>query len=178
MTIPVLANSKSRIPYLLGPALPLSLFCSGCRPSVPSGAVQVGAFHLQVAATPSERSWGLQGVKTLPSHSGMVFLTPKPERAVYWMKGCFIPLDIVYLDGSGKVQGIMQAPPPAPGARWPWQFTYYTALGPMTANQAEFAPLPQTTFVVEVPAGMGAEFARDCAHQVPTTLAATKVKPR
>lgn len=56
---------------------------------------------LEVADTPYLREKGLMGRKNLPFGCGMLFTDL--EGGAFWMKGCKIPLDIVFLDDSGVV---------------------------------------------------------------------------
>ena len=56
---------------------------------------------LEVADTPEARARGLMGRESLPACCGMLFTDL--EGGAFWMKGCRIPLDIVFLDDSGRV---------------------------------------------------------------------------
>ena len=66
------------------------------------GAVDGGAaVLLEVADTPAARMKGLMGREHLPACCGMVFTDL--EGGAFWMKGCKIPLDIVFLDDDDDV---------------------------------------------------------------------------
>jgi uncharacterized membrane protein (UPF0127 family) len=56
---------------------------------------------LEVADTPAAKTRGLMGRESLPACCGMIFtgLT----GGAFWMKGCKIPLDIVFLDENDDV---------------------------------------------------------------------------
>lgn len=60
---------------------------------------------LEVADTPESRFKGLMGRRRLPEHCGMIFIELTP-RGNFWMKGCFIPLDIVFLNKESRVTRI------------------------------------------------------------------------
>ena len=66
--------------------------------------IEIGGypFTVELAQTPEERAKGLSGRKYLPSGTGMLF-TMNGEPASFHMKDTHIPLDILYLDGSGVV---------------------------------------------------------------------------
>ena len=51
---------------------------------------------LEVADTPDLRAKGLMGRDNLPACCGMIFTDL--EGGAFWMKGCKIPLDIVFIN--------------------------------------------------------------------------------
>ena len=56
---------------------------------------------LEVADTPELRERGLMGRENLPACCGMIFTDL--TGGFFWMKGCKIPLDIVFIDDNGEV---------------------------------------------------------------------------
>tara|TARA_Y100001970_G_scaffold91895_1_gene116023 strand:+ start:1704 stop:2732 length:1029 start_codon:yes stop_codon:yes gene_type:complete len=59
-------------------------------------------FTVEIAETPKERAKGLSGRKYLPNGTGMLFKMPTgPAR--FHMRDTHVPLDILYLNGSGVV---------------------------------------------------------------------------
>lgn len=56
---------------------------------------------LEVADTQYLKSKGLSGRTSLPACCGMIFTNL--TGGSFWMKGCKIPLDIVFLDDDGNV---------------------------------------------------------------------------
>lgn len=56
---------------------------------------------LEVADTPEAQAKGLMGRTKVPICCGMLF--PNLQGGHFWMKGCFIPLDIVFLDKDNKI---------------------------------------------------------------------------
>ncbi len=57
----------------------------------------------EVAETPAERSQGLMCRGDVPYGSGMLFLFDQSRSAGFWMFNTYVPLDILYIDGSGAV---------------------------------------------------------------------------
>jgi hypothetical protein len=75
---------------------------------MPSGAV----YTVEVARTPEEQAQGLMFRESLPERSGMIFLFSDKESHQFWMKNTMIPLDMVWMDGGGKVLFISAQTPP------------------------------------------------------------------
>jgi len=63
-------------------------------------------FNIEVATTDQERALGLMFRRSLPEHSGMLFLYERPQPAAMWMKNTFIPLDIIFIAPGGTVHRI------------------------------------------------------------------------
>lgn len=91
---------------------------SGCRrkPSqsdLPTVRMQLGGdtFTLEVANTEAARQYGLMHRDSMPSDHGMLFVFAEEQRQSFWMKNTRIPLDIIFVDASGKVVSIHQMKP-------------------------------------------------------------------
>lgn len=81
---------------------------SGPRVVLPSGAI----YAVELARTPEEQAQGLMFRESLPARSGMIFLFSDVAPHQFWMKNTMIPLDIVWLDGSGRVLFVSANTPP------------------------------------------------------------------
>lgn len=46
---------------------------------------------------------GMMWRTNLAENEAMIFVHPQPRQAGYWMKNCFVPLSIAYLDRSGTI---------------------------------------------------------------------------
>lgn len=57
---------------------------------------------------------GLMERASLPPQTGMLFIFPRPEYHQFWMAWCVMPIDLVFLDGRGRVVATweMQVEPP------------------------------------------------------------------
>lgn len=87
---------------MVGPVLAA---CSANRVDL-RGAFGTAGFSVELAATPSARAQGLMNRDSLPSSAGMLFVYDAPQRATFWMKNTRIPLDMIFLDATGRVLGV------------------------------------------------------------------------
>ena len=71
------------------------------------------SYKLEVASSPEEQSKGLSGKVNLPASQGMIFVFPFMGIHVFHMVGMNFPLDILWVDFSGKIQSITHDVPPA-----------------------------------------------------------------
>ena len=69
-------------------------------------------FQVEVAETPSKRSFGLQYRKELAADRGMIFLFPSEEQQSFWMKNTSIPLDMIFIGSDRKIVGIVEQAKP------------------------------------------------------------------
>lgn len=65
------------------------------------------AVDLELAVTADEISNGLMFRPSLPDNRGMLFLFEQARKPSFWMKNMLIPLDLVFLDGSGAVVDVI-----------------------------------------------------------------------
>ena len=61
------------------------------------------SYKLEVASSPEEQSKGLSGKVNLPASQGMIFVFPFMGTHVFHMVGMNFPLDILWIDFSGKI---------------------------------------------------------------------------
>ena len=69
------------------------------RVILPDGHV----IEAHVAVTRKEKARGLAGVYQLGATRGMLFPYEEEGYYPYWMAGCLIPLDIIWMDSGGRV---------------------------------------------------------------------------
>jgi uncharacterized membrane protein (UPF0127 family) len=66
---------------------------------------------VEIAATEAQRELGLMNRKSMDEDAGMLFTFPNDVNIGFWMKNTLIPLDIAYIDASGRVLEVHQAKP-------------------------------------------------------------------
>ncbi len=69
-------------------------------------------FELQLAYTQADRVRGLKYVKSLSPREGMLFIFAKEKHNSFWMKDTYLSLDMLFLDRSKKIVGIIHSVPP------------------------------------------------------------------
>ncbi len=68
--------------------------------------------HVDIADDWESRGKGLSGRTQLGANEGMIFLYPRADMRSFWMKGCRIGLDILFLGDDGRVLNIASLDPP------------------------------------------------------------------
>jgi uncharacterized membrane protein (UPF0127 family) len=81
---------------------------AGPRVVLPSGAV----YKVEIARTPEEQMQGLMFRESLPDRTGMLFLFPQAAPHHFWMKNTMIPLDMIWMNGDGRVLFVSANTPP------------------------------------------------------------------
>jgi uncharacterized protein len=63
-------------------------------------------FSVEVMRTDAERERGLMFRRYLPNDRGMLFNFDVEQPVMMWMKNTFLPLDMIFMDRTGKVVSI------------------------------------------------------------------------
>lgn len=63
---------------------------------------------VEIVKTEEERALGLMFRYSLPEDRGMLFIFEKEDYQRFWMKNCFFPLDLIFMDRKGKIVDIKE----------------------------------------------------------------------
>ena len=79
----------------------------------------VHAFSVELATNDAERARGLMFRKSLPEGHGMLFDFQTDQPVQFWMRNTYIPLDMIFIRGDGRVLNIAQNATPLSDALIP-----------------------------------------------------------
>lgn len=101
--------------------------------------------QVEVADTDERRQRGLMFRESMAEGEGMIFVFPQQGLPPFWMKNTLIPLDMLWLDASGRIVAIAQSVPPCKADPCP--------------SYPPPNPLGDATFVVELVSGFSKKHA-------------------
>ncbi len=61
---------------------------------------------LEVARTETQLEHGLMDRRSLPVHTGMIFVFNRDDTVDFWMKDTLVPLDMVFVGADGTVRRV------------------------------------------------------------------------
>jgi uncharacterized protein len=79
----------------------------------------VHAFKVELATNDAERERGLMFRKSLPEGQGMLFDFKHDQPVSFWMHNTYIPLDMIFIGGNGRVLHIAENAKPMSDALIP-----------------------------------------------------------
>jgi uncharacterized membrane protein (UPF0127 family) len=68
----------------------------------------VHVFAVELASTPEEQAKGLMFRRELPEGQGMLFDFHREQPTSFWMKNTYIPLDMIFIRGDGRILRIAE----------------------------------------------------------------------
>jgi uncharacterized protein len=68
----------------------------------------VHVFAVEIADTEPAREKGLMFRKSLPEGQGMLFDFHSEQDVSFWMKNTYIPLDMIFIQGNGRILRIAE----------------------------------------------------------------------
>ncbi|MBM3231991.1 DUF192 domain-containing protein [Candidatus Pacearchaeota archaeon] len=68
-------------------------------------------FNVEVVDNPQTREKGLMFRESLDLDNGMLFIFENEGNYSFWMKNTLIPLDMIWIDSSGRIIDIKEADP-------------------------------------------------------------------
>ena len=113
---------------------------------LPTTELSIGGerFTLEVARDPAVQYRGLGGRTQIDPHGGMLFVFPSPRATSFVMRDCPIPIDVAFLDASGRVISLHEMPPEP-------------------ARRADETPMAYESRLKQYPSGLPALFAIETA---------------
>ena len=86
------------------------LFFQGCDspPTISSITVEISGkeYQLELALNRIDRERGLMDRTFLSDQGGLLFVFPEAAERSFWMKNCFIDIDLMFLDSRGTVMAV------------------------------------------------------------------------
>ena len=79
----------------------------------------VHAFSVELATNDAERARGLMFRKSLPEGHGMLFDFQTEQPVQFWMRNTYIALDMIFIQGDGRILNIAQNTTPLSDALVP-----------------------------------------------------------
>ena len=79
----------------------------------------VRAFVVELATNDAERERGLMFRKELPEGRGMLFDFQEERPVSFWMRNTYVPLDMIFIRGDGRILSIAENTKPLSDALIP-----------------------------------------------------------
>ncbi|UCD74022.1 MAG: DUF192 domain-containing protein [Phycisphaerales bacterium] len=133
-------------PVLIILLLTAVLSCTGCAETGSSGprsetvTISGHGFNLELAIDEPSRTRGLMYKESVPEDGGMLFVFPEAQVRSFWMGNCFIDIDLIFLDGRGRITALHRMKKARPQEEGESDFAYQQRLPSYWSNYpAQFA---------------------------------------
>ena len=107
------AGSPNATTNSLGPASIEAQLPEQAQSKLQTIKLWVGAEELEteMALNGVQQMTGMMWRTNMPENTAMIFVHPYPRQAGYWMKNCYVPLSIAYIDTGGVILEIHDMKP-------------------------------------------------------------------
>jgi uncharacterized protein len=95
---------------LLGYLVPASAF--ELQPLEIVTKTGVHSFAVELVTTPEQQAQGLMFRRELPEGQGMLFDFHREQPTTFWMKNTYIPLDMIFIRGDGRILRVAESTVP------------------------------------------------------------------
>jgi hypothetical protein len=78
------------------------------QPKLPTVKLYVGPVQMdaELCITSRQIQTGMMFRKSMGTNDGMLFNLYQPQQAAFWMKNCFVPLSVAYINSEGAIEEI------------------------------------------------------------------------
>jgi hypothetical protein len=90
------------------PAGAISFALQEAQPKLPTIRLWLGPEQMdaEMCVTPQQIETGMMFRKSMGENDGMIFSLGSPQQASFWMKNCFVPLSVAYINPEGVIEEI------------------------------------------------------------------------
>lgn len=110
-----MSNARRSLRVALVLAFSAAVGACAASDSLPRVELKDREFAVEIADEQDEQIQGLMFRRELAPDHGMLFVYPQAQPQSFWMRNCYIPLDILYFDERARFINAHYAVPPCRG---------------------------------------------------------------